>query len=178
MAGLLLPAAMLSACDVSLGDERRPLSVTSNSTTRPQTPVKAVAATPTVPTVVEERSDGGDADAEDEVGASPYELMCRNYCQDLEDTGFYFCLGTGQGPASCAETVRGWATRCYELRCVPMLVQPSLCFSQCDSLATTYGPVCADAAGDAGTSPFCRSSPAEHDRGCRAGCAAPSAPPP
>jgi hypothetical protein len=99
-------------------------------------------------------------------GGGGYEAMCRNYCAALHDTGFYDCLASGGAADTCAADAPT-ANQCYDLRCAPHLVQPSLCLTQCDALASRYSSVCAAAAPNA----LCPSSPADHDQACRAGCA-------
>ena len=98
-----------------------------------------------------------------------YQTMCRNYCHDLDQTVFYACLGSGGSPDDCADRVAGAADQCFQARCVPQLVEPSLCLHQCDSLATFYDPVCGAEA--AAPPELCPALPAAHDATCRAGCA-------
>jgi hypothetical protein len=108
------------------------------------------------------------------VGEGDYETMCRHYCRTLEETLLYRCAGSGGQVATCRENASGTTGRCYELRCAPKLVEPSLCFTQCDSLARFYDPFCANP-GPA-TADVCASPPAEHDRACREGCSPSSRP--
>jgi hypothetical protein len=102
-----------------------------------------------------------------------YETMCRNYCGALEQTLVYACIGGAQyDAATCGARFAGTETQCWEIRCVPKLVEPGLCPTQCDSLAAAYASAC----GANGTSPagalfVCETPPAVHDAACRAGCA-------
>jgi hypothetical protein len=100
--------------------------------------------------------------------ATDYAGMCRHYCETLAQTVLYLCLNRGSASADCAGPVQGDADRCYELRCVPRLVQPSLCLRQCEALATQYEPFCTNA--DVTREALCPSSPEAHDRECRLGC--------
>ena len=97
-----------------------------------------------------------------------YEAMCHHYCEALEQTNVYACLSRGGGDlGSCTAAVADLPDRCDQLRCAPKLVEPQLCFTQCDSLAAVYGPYCATAA----ATPACTATPLAHDEVCRAGCA-------
>jgi hypothetical protein len=100
--------------------------------------------------------------------ASPpdYVAMCRHYCEALHETGIYVCAKRSNDAAGCKETTPT-ADLCYELRCAPRLVEPSLCLTQCDSLRVVYDELCADGTGPAD---LCATPSAEHDRGCRDGC--------
>jgi hypothetical protein len=161
--GLALPAPLLAGCE-AVSDSHRAL------------PQSAVDPVPEVPP--DDQPDAGrpdDASAPPESDASPptapassYEQMCRHYCRTLEETLLYYCLGTGADRATCMERFPDHAARCYQDRCAPQLVPVSLCPRQCDSLAPHYEAVCATRA--IGQDPLCPSSPAEHDRACRAGC--------
>jgi hypothetical protein len=102
-----------------------------------------------------------------------YEQMCRHYCETLESTVIYRCLGGGEDEATCRERFAGHADQCESLRCAPRLVQPSLCLLQCDSLARVYAPVCGALDAPLGGS-ICPVTPAASDEACRAGCALPS----
>jgi hypothetical protein len=108
---------------------------------------------------------------------SGYETMCRNYCGALEQTSVYACIARGQGDAAtCGVRFAGTESQCWELRCLTRLVEPSLCLTQCDSLAVAYESACGASRTSTGDTPFvCATAPAVHDAACRAGCA--TAPP-
>jgi hypothetical protein len=61
------------------------------------------------------------------------------------------------------------ADTCFQLRCVPKLVQQPLCPQQCDAAAGFYDAVCAG--GNPRAAPLCPTPPADHDSACLAGCA-------
>jgi hypothetical protein len=98
--------------------------------------------------------------------ATDYDQMCGHYCDTLAQTVLYVCLN--RGDADCLARVQGDADRCRELRCVPRLVQPSLCERQCEALANQYRSFCANA--DASKEALCPSSPEVHDDACRSVC--------
>jgi hypothetical protein len=159
----LAAAVLLVSCDMPVAEQWGPLSVVVNEAnadagTDQGEEASAVPAPPVAPTVA------GDGD-------SDYATMCRHYCDALHDTDLYYCLGTGDTPASCATKFDGASDLCVQLRCgPPQRVQASLCLTQCDALAGTYGVVCATGGGHAGDPALCPLSVAEHDRACRAGC--------
>src|SRR5262249_23575322 len=97
---------------------------------------------------------------------SAYAAMCRHYCEALHDTNVYACVNGGGDPTGCEQSAPA-ADWCYQLRCEPMLVQASLCFTQCTSLRSVYDPVCSASVTPAG---LCPASPSDHDLACRAGC--------
>ena len=120
-------------------------------------------------TVVDQPPDAG---APDPDGA--YEAMCRSYCQALWETNLYHCVSDGGDGPGCVQRLEDAgisADLCFQIRCVPKLVPPSLCLQQCDAVATMYGPVCGGAS--VPPAPLCPSPPDDHDRACRSGCAAP-----
>jgi hypothetical protein len=83
-----------------------------------------------------------DAGAPDAAGDDAYARMCRNYCQALADTDFYYCLQAGFHEATYCD--RALSTDlCFNERCTPMRVQPPLCFTQCDNAYAQYAPYCA-----------------------------------
>jgi hypothetical protein len=118
---------------------------------------------------IETAESGMTVDPHPEAGATAvdasYLKMCSNYCNALAETNIYSCAKAGR---DCRDEVLGWGDLCYRERCVPMLVEQSLCFHQCDILATFYGPVCA---GDNVPAPLCPLPAADHDQACRDGCA-------
>ena len=138
------------ACDDLDGDQRGALSVTA----------------------VEQHPDAGtstgvdDQDAGSSGDCGDYDVMCRHYCEALRETGFYFCVASGEDAETC--TAQGsFYDQCYDLRCAPRLVKQPLCLTQCDSLAAEYGPYCASPTADPA---LCATAPDEHDRACRSGC--------
>ena len=148
------------ACDETVADQGRALSTPSTTPTD--------AAAHDVPGPVT----GSPAEAGVPDAATDYEAMCRHYCETLKETVFFLCVASGEDATMCAETYAGHADRCFDLRCVPRLVDPSLCLRQCDSLAPHYESVCATAdPADTSTLPLCPLSPAAHDAACRLGCA-------
>jgi len=102
-----------------------------------------------------------------------YAAMCRHYCEALVDTNVYGCIDAGGDAAGCIAQAPG-AEQCVQLRCVTMLVQPSLCTQQCDIAATRYTSVCSGS--NAPAAPLCQSPPADYDSTCRAGCVLPPGP--
>jgi hypothetical protein len=104
---------------------------------------------------------------------SDYDRMCRHYCGMLQDTLIFYCVGAGDDAATCQHTAATTVERCFELRCSSKRVTQSLCFTQCDSLATQYDFTCA--AITAANESVCTSPSADHDRACREGCG-PAAP--
>jgi hypothetical protein len=101
-----------------------------------------------------------------------YPTMCRHYCHTLEQTDFYACLVGGRSPDDCVNQVSAIEDQCFELRCAPELVQPSLCVQQCDSLDAAYAQAC----GPAAAPDVCPSPAADHDQSCRDGCVVAPAP--
>ncbi len=111
--------------------------------------------------------DGPDAMSGDDAG-DPYLLMCRHYCDALEETGVYFCLASGRDAATCAPA--GSAELCFDDRCATRLLPPPLCLTQCDALDSHYRAACGDGGTVAGDARSCPSTPEAHDAACRAGC--------
>jgi hypothetical protein len=108
----------------------------------------------------------------------PYNVMCHNYCEALYETNLYLCVnngGDGLGCISKLDQAGISADTCFQLRCVPRLVQQSLCFEQCDAVASQYQTACSG--GNPSAAPLCPTSPADHDSACRAGCAPAYGPP-
>jgi hypothetical protein len=99
-------------------------------------------------------------------------MMCRHYCDTLDETSRYLALSRGEAPADEGSV----SQTCYELRCVPKCVDQALCFTQCEAAATQYAALCGSAP-DAGRDTVCPLSVEDHDAACRAGCT-PLAPPP
>lgn len=97
-----------------------------------------------------------------------YAAMCSHYCKTLEETDVFACAANGREVQACRDIASSTPARCFDLRCVPQLVDLSLCFAQCDSVATFYVNRC-PVAGDP-TDSLCMSSHAAHDAACRAGC--------
>jgi hypothetical protein len=132
-------------------------------------------AAPEDPRVPEVPADAAPDAGAPETGAEPdaeapsgYEAMCRHYCQTLEQTLLYACLDSDGPDAGCADRFAGTSQQCFELRCVPHRVPPSLCPVQCDALARYYRPACARP--DLSGSPLCAVPADERDRLCREGC--------
>jgi len=96
-----------------------------------------------------DRMMGAPADA----GSSPppppdgaYAAMCRHYCEALHDSNIYGCVQAGRDVATCTQIAPA-VEECFQLRCVPQLVTPALCLTQCDGLRGAYDAVCGGADG-------------------------------
>lgn len=102
--------------------------------------------------------------------AAGYDVMCRHYCQALEETDLLVCVSPepGRDAESCKATAPT-ADSCVALRCGTGRVDVPLCLAQCDSLAMVYDAHCP--AGASSSDALCPTSQAAHDQACRAGCA-------
>lgn len=97
--------------------------------------------------------------------AGTYQAMCQHYCDTLEKTDLYACLS--MNASDCAARFSTVAAECVDLRCSSELVQPSLCLTQCDALATNLSAYCRIA--PAGVT-ACASPLVKQNETCRAGC--------
>jgi hypothetical protein len=102
-------------------------------------------------------------------GAAGDDVMCRHYCQALEETDLLVCASPDARSDldTCKATVPT-ADSCFALRCASGRVDVALCLAQCDSLASVYDAHCPG--GVSASDPLCPSSQAAHDQACRAGC--------
>lgn len=120
-------------------------------------------------------ADGGD-DASTADALAAYAVMCRHYCDALLQTNLYGCLADAQMGGNCSPPP---VDLCVDDRCVPRLVPPALCFTQCDALDREYRGYCGagDASADASAprpADDCPLAPDAHDALCRSGCQLPT----
>ena len=109
----------------------------------------------------------GPSDAADPNAPHDYPTMCRHYCHALQQSLFYSCVQSGGSPDRCLDKFISTEDQCFQGRCVPQLVQPTLCLKQCDGLDGTYQSVCPPTSTDLDLCPLI---PDLHDQSCREGC--------
>jgi hypothetical protein len=125
-------------------------------------PVPEVPPAPEVPPVPQPPP----PPAETPASPSSYETMCRHYCQTLDDTNFFICLGQHGAVEACRTQAAHTTERCYDDRCLPHLVSHDLCQTQCEVVSGLYGSYCqGQPAGE-----VCPDPPQQHLADCRRGC--------
>jgi hypothetical protein len=161
--GALVVLLALAGCQ-GLGDRE------SLQASPPANTAAASGSTPPAAVAPDAGGQVADAGVAAPDGGDPYLVMCRHYCDALDQTWLYVCLSSGTDAAACAAASS--SDLCFQDRCAPRFVQPALCFTQCDALDRAYRGVC----GGAGrVSPeTCPLSPDAHDAACRGGCALPA----
>jgi hypothetical protein len=149
-------------CD-DASSSRQPLSTGATVTRGPSEPAADAAAAEVEPAQAVTADAGAPAPGTDAT-------LCRTYCETLEETDTYYCLGTGDTMTSCAARFEGLAAQCEQIRCPTGHVDLALCLTQCTSLNGDYKASCSGAT----PSPLCPSTPQAHDDACRAACSAAS----